>query len=139
MSTPKKKKSKKNYSDAKPSLLRRLDQACLGFVLAVSLTAGGMLWCYQWAAEKQSIDIDRAQPQVVEFQLDVNKAQWPELTLLPGVGETIARRIVESRTEEGDFRDLQDLQRVRGVGPKTLDKMRPYLLPLPDSSAVAGP
>ena len=42
-----------------------------------------------------------------------------ELELLPGVGEVRARAIVESREEAGPFEKLEDVERVRGVGPAT--------------------
>jgi competence protein ComEA len=84
------------------------------------------------------IEIDRAPRETVQFQLDVNEADWPEFTVLPGIGETLARRIVESREREGRFADVEDLRRVRGIGPKTLEEIRPYLRPLPPGGAVAG-
>ncbi len=59
--------------------------------------------------------------------------------MLPGVGETLAKRIVESRAAEGRFADVEELQRVRGIGPKTLERMKPYLRPLPETGNVAGP
>jgi competence protein ComEA len=77
------------------------------------------------------IDIETAAPLQVKFQIDINRADWPEWTLLPGVGEATARRIVQHRSERGLFRSHADLMRVSGVGPRTLDRMRPYLLPLP--------
>jgi competence protein ComEA len=71
------------------------------------------------------------------FSVDVNSADWPELVQLPGVGETLARRIVESREQDGPFTDPSDLRRVRGIGPKTLQRIQPYLAPMPDRGAVA--
>ncbi|QDU99079.1 ComEA family DNA-binding protein [Lignipirellula cremea] len=70
---------------------------------------------------------DSAPPRL---QVDINRAPWQELTLLPGVGETLARRIVAWREEEGPFQTINDLDRVRGIGPKTLHNMRPFVLPL---------
>lgn len=64
-------------------------------------------------------------------------SDWPEWTLLPGVGETMARRIVQERTERGQFRDHADLQRVKGIGPRTFERIRPYLLPLPEQEQDA--
>ena len=60
------------------------------------------------------------------FRVDLNEADWPELSTLPGIGEALARRIVESRAAEGDFVDVDELTRVRGIGPKTLEQLRPY-------------
>ena len=70
--------------------------------------------------------------------MDINKADWPELAELPEVGETLARRIVDSRAQDGEFRDHDDLKRVRGIGPATLEQMRPYLMPMPGQHEVAG-
>ncbi len=60
--------------------------------------------------------------------VDVNHASEQELTRLKGVGPAIAKRIVEFRKNMGSFKAPEDLLQVRGIGPKTLDKMRPQLL-----------
>jgi len=119
-------------------LLRRLDQATVALLLAVSLLLMTLAVLMRHWQGQGLIEIDHAPPQVIDFRVDVNRADWPELALLPDVGETLARRIVESRQRDGLFLDQQDLLRVPGIGPLTLDKMRPYLLPLPSSQDVAG-
>jgi len=119
-------------------LLRRLDQAAVAVILAVSLGAITVSLFVRGAHRGQLIEIDRADPQTVEFKVDLNRADWPELTLLPGIGETLARRIDQSRKEDGPFLDHNDLQRVHGIGPKTLDAVRPYLLPMPDADGLVG-
>ena len=79
----------------------------------------------------RSINIDRAfTAPAVEFKVDINNADWPELTLLPDISETMARRIVEYRESHGGFRDLEDVQNVKGIGPRTFVKMERYLMPL---------
>ena len=84
------------------------------------------------------IEIDRAGPLEARFRVDINQAEWPELSQLPEVGETLARRIVDSRTANGPFRDNDDLRRVRGIGPRTMERIKPYLLPMPGQHEVAG-
>jgi competence ComEA-like helix-hairpin-helix protein len=74
----------------------------------------------------------------LQYQVDVNAAAWQEWALLPGIGETTAKRIVEYRERTGRFARLDDLRRVRGIGPKTLERLRPYLLLEPPSRATAG-
>ena len=74
----------------------------------------------------------------MRFTVDVNSATWPELVQLPEVGETLAKRIVEVRAESGPYLDHEDLRRVPGIGPKTLDRIRPYLRPIPNAETVAG-
>ncbi len=59
--------------------------------------------------------------------LDVNTASETELTQLPGVGPSLAGRIVEYRTANGPFQSIDDLQNVSGIGPSKLDKMAPYV------------
>jgi competence protein ComEA len=58
--------------------------------------------------------------------IDVNAAGVAELQRLPGVGPALAQRIVEARTEK-PFRSVNDLRRVRGIGSKTLDRLRPHI------------
>jgi competence protein ComEA len=120
-------------------LLRRMDQAVFAALTLSVLVFVGMYWLAQGGASGRLIEIDRAPRQTVQFQLDINEADWPEFSVLPGIGEALARRIVESRAARGPFADLDELRRVRGIGPKTLERIRPYLRPLPGAGNVAGP
>jgi len=61
------------------------------------------------------------------YRIDINQADWPAWAQLPGIGETLARRIVAERESHGPFVSIDDLRRVKGVGVKTLEKMRPHL------------
>lgn len=86
------------------------------------------------------VDIERLEPAANRFQLDVNRATWVEWMQLEGVGETLSRRIVNDRERNGPFRSVDDIQRVRGIGPKTLEKLRPWLqcADCPPASAADG-
>lgn len=59
--------------------------------------------------------------------LDLNTATREDLMTLPGLGPTLAERIVADRTTNGPFRTVQELTRVRGIKAKTLEKLTPYL------------
>lgn len=61
------------------------------------------------------------------FTVEINTVSWPELTCLPGIGEVLARRIVSTREEIGGFTSCEDLKVVRGIGPKTVEKVKPFL------------
>ena len=77
----------------------------------------------------------------VGLLIDPNSAPWWEMTVIPGVGEVTAKRIVEfresrrrepvrgGRSPDGAevFRCPADLQQVKGIGPKTVQRMGPYL------------
>jgi competence protein ComEA len=102
------------------------------------LVSIGGWWLYQGGASGRTVEIERAAPRSARFQVDINKAQWPELATLPGVGRKLAERIVESRVQNGPFNDVDDLRRVRGIGAHTLETMRPYLAPMAPRQAVAG-
>src|SRR5690606_15948173 len=55
--------------------------------------------------------------------IDVNVATARQLERLPGIGPTLATRIVDDRTARGPFATLEALRRVRGVGDRTLEAL----------------
>jgi competence protein ComEA len=59
--------------------------------------------------------------------ININTATARELELLPGIGPALAARIIAYRTENGVFRSVDDLDNVKGVGPRTLDRLRPMV------------
>jgi competence protein ComEA len=117
--------------------LRRADQAAVAGIVVVALTAMIGHWLYHGGRQGQMIEVDRVEPGSIAYTVDLNVADWPELTVLPGVGETLAKRIIAERAENGPFRDFNDLRRVRGIGPRTLERLTPYLRPLPEFEATA--
>ena len=58
----------------------------------------------------------------------LNRANVQELTLLPGIGQKRATKIVELREHLGGFKRISDLLRVRGIGNKSLRKLMPHLV-----------
>jgi predicted flap endonuclease-1-like 5' DNA nuclease len=69
-------------------------------------------------ARMSAIDLRR-----LAVAIDVNHAPIDELRSLPGIGPVLAERIVAGRP----FADADDLDRVRGIGRKTIEKLRPRL------------
>ena len=55
--------------------------------------------------------------------VDINNANREQLMSVKGIGPVIADRIIESRTREGPFRQLSDLERVKGIGSKSVRKI----------------
>ena len=119
-------------------LLRRADQVTVAVLVLAGLGATVGWWVSQGGWQGRLIEVERAEPRTARFQVDLNTADWPELVQLPGIGPILARRIVESRQTDGPFLDHEDLQRVRGIGPKTLETIQPYLRPMPDGASLAG-
>jgi comEA protein len=61
------------------------------------------------------------------LKVNINEANMADLMKLPGIGSTYARRIVEYRERMGGFRSVDELTKVKGIGPKTLEKLRPHI------------
>ncbi|HOG47905.1 MAG TPA: ComEA family DNA-binding protein [Anaerolineae bacterium] len=57
--------------------------------------------------------------------VNLNTATAQELDSLPGIGAVLAQRIVEDRQANGQYAAVDDLARVRGIGPALLEKLRP--------------
>jgi len=57
----------------------------------------------------------------------INHASAADLQRLPGVGPVLAGRIVAQRDAQGPFHSLEDLARVRGLGPKTCARLAPLV------------
>lgn len=62
-----------------------------------------------------------------QLQVNINTADADELQELPGIGQVLARRIIEERERNGAFRIPEDILRVSGIGPVTLSKMLDYI------------
>lgn len=59
--------------------------------------------------------------------IDINTAGKQELIMLPGIGETIAQRIIEYRNLHGNFRSVNDLLQIEGIGAGKLKAIEEYL------------
>ena len=62
----------------------------------------------------------------VSFPVNINTASKKELDALPGIGETLAQRIIDYRSANGPFSTVDELTKVKGIGEKTLEKLKPY-------------
>jgi len=59
--------------------------------------------------------------------VNINTASAAEFEGLPGIGATMAARIVEYRQKNGPFKKIEDLMNVRGLGEKNFLKLKPQL------------
>jgi competence ComEA-like helix-hairpin-helix protein len=64
---------------------------------------------------------------VLGLSVDINEATLDELTLLPGIGEDLARLILKKRRESGGFRSIEELEDVKGIGEAKLRAIGPFI------------
>ncbi len=114
-------------SDSEPIAMRRSDLMVSTGLAALVLILMGVKWVQLsgWGAD--TVEISELPPVANEFRLDVNTASELDWSQLDGIGEVMAARIVNDRETNGPFQSLDDLLRVDGIGPQTLERIRPWL------------
>lgn len=116
-------------SDASPSgPLPRPVQPFVASAVAVGLV--GIAAWLAFTGRRGLVDHDAPPAVTVRFTVDINRADADEISQLPGLGPTIAARIVSHRDTHGPFTSPEDLLAVPGIGEATLAAMRPHLRPL---------
>ena len=69
----------------------------------------------------------------IKDKINPNQARWTSLARLPGIGEKLAQEIVRYRKTYQDknqkkcFNQIEDLEKVRGIGPITCQRINLYL------------
>lgn len=96
------------------------------FVLSV-LVALVLAACLSGAALGAAPPADTGARATTQNPVDINTADVKTLESVPGIGPALAKRIVDFRAEHGSFRRVDDLLKIRGIGEKSLDKLRPFL------------
>jgi competence protein ComEA len=93
----------------------------------VCVTALGALLATAFPAVAVAVPV--AAPTVAKAPalVAVNVAAAEELASLPKIGPALAQRIVDYRKANGPFRQVDDLAKVAGIGPKLLERLRPLV------------
>ena len=60
-------------------------------------------------------------------KININTATLEQLQLLPGIGESLAQRIINYRNQHGSFSATKDLMKVSGIGEKKFDGIKDYI------------
>jgi competence protein ComEA len=107
--------------------LTRSDQVVFGLLSVVALGLLAVYWVRLSNWGTRSVEIERLPARQYEFRIDANSATWVEWGQIQGIGDGLARRIVEDREQNGPFHSVDDLGRVKGIGPKTLEHLRPWV------------
>ena len=85
-----------------------------------------MVWILCAAMVPAALEAAPANESAPPVRVDLNQASADELTVVPGIGQAMARRIVEFREANGPFKRIEDLMKVRGIGEKSFQKLKPY-------------
>ena len=64
------------------------------------------------------------EPRAGDGRININLASQAELTDLPGIGSTLASRIIDYRRQHGDFQRIEDLRNVSGIGEKRFEAIQ---------------
>lgn len=68
-----------------------------------------------------------AQRITLGIPLSINRENADALAAVPGLSLRLAQRVVLDRKQRGAYKNLQQLTRVRGIGPRTVERIRSYL------------
>lgn len=117
--------------------MNKYDQLFVGVFAAVFLALSGYHWATLGGWGMRPIELERLPERQYDFRIDINSASWVEWTQIEGIGEVTAQKIIDDRKANGPFRSVKDLLRVKGIGPKKLEMMRPYLREPSEQSAPA--
>lgn len=108
--------------------------AALTFVnLAAGLTDGDQVLVPKRADEEGGVALDSEPLSARETvtpavgRVNVNLASAPELELLPGIGPSLAQKIIDYRQANGPFQDVEDLMEVSGIGPAKLEALLDWI------------
>ena len=63
-----------------------------------------------------------------DMRIHINRASAAEFAALPGLGPALSQRIVDDRESRGAFQSIDDLDRVNGIGPAIIERLRPHVV-----------
>ncbi|MGQ9800336.1 MAG: ComEA family DNA-binding protein [Candidatus Saccharicenans sp.] len=71
-----------------------------------------------------SLSYAQNQPKAGTTKINLNTATVAELQTLPRIGPKVAQRIVDYRTQNGPFKKVEDIMKVRGIGEKVFNQIK---------------
>ena len=71
--------------------------------------------------------------------VNINTATQEQLETLPGLGPKVAQRIIEYRQKNGNFKKVEDLMNVKGIGEKSFLKLKPMLTIAQKAESAGAP
>ncbi|MGB8959783.1 MAG: helix-hairpin-helix domain-containing protein [Candidatus Aminicenantales bacterium] len=75
-----------------------------------------------------------AQSTASKARININTAPASELETLPRIGPKVAQRIVDFRTKNGNFKKVEEIMKVQGIGEKVFDQIKDLITVGADSA-----
>jgi len=103
--------------------------------LSISFLIGFALLQFK-VEEKQNltfVGVDEEISEIINEQSDfsikvsINESDEDDLVALPGIGPSTAGKIIKYREEFGKFNSIDELMNVKGIGPKTFEKLKEFI------------
>ena len=88
------------------------------------LLLGVILWR---RAPEIPVQVEPGPRETPAFRLDLNADPWPRFLLLEGIGETLARRIVQAREKRGGFSSLEEVMALPGIPDRPFEEARDWV------------
>ncbi|MBU2103255.1 MAG: helix-hairpin-helix domain-containing protein [Candidatus Omnitrophota bacterium] len=83
---------------------------------------------YYWIKTKTNAPVSYVERQAAPTTLiNVNNAHAEDLEKIPGIGPELARRIIAFRAQNGTFKTLSDLTKIKGIGAKKVKAIEKYI------------
>ena len=63
----------------------------------------------------------------VSGKININKSNQDEIQTIPGIGESKAKSIIDYREKNGEFKTIEDIKNVSGIGDSLFEKIKEYI------------
>jgi competence protein ComEA len=95
------------------------------YLLCVALLAGlAVLWARQQGYLRGETAVTHHPGRLSERPIELNSANWWELTQVRGIGEVRAKAIIDLRNQKHGFSSFDELVEVKGVTPEIIEEMK---------------
>ena len=97
--------------------------------IIIFIIGSGMYYCNNITVNNIDIvDNTKTEEEILQDKklslININIADKETLNLLPGIGDVLSQRIIDYRNNNGNFKNIEDLKNVDGIGEKTFEKIK---------------